>query len=234
MQACHANSHCDDVGHSHYPCYLPFDVRSGCIAVHIIRPFSSLLLCILRPCHLKDPQMCSTPGPACLTGGAAVQMMSASNAWRWPELQKEASMPSHVSSTTPTAPSAQVSTPCPSLQFPRQNPDLSRNPGAQHTHVSGALFGSLCKCCKCLAQCISNIVAGCCGSHCLMRVSVCGAADAAGADAPDAGQLTGLCRQIPWRLPHPQPGRGAAAKHGLVAPLAPSLVRWPQKTSIPQ
>ena len=81
-------------------------------------------------------------------------------------------MPSHVSSTTPTAPSAQVSTPCPSLQSPRQKPDPSRNPGAQHIHVSGALFESLCKCCKCLPQCISNIVAGCCGSHCLMCVCV--------------------------------------------------------------
>ena len=41
------------------------------------------------------------------------QMMNAGNAWRWPELQKEASMPSHASSTTPTAPSAQVRMPVP-------------------------------------------------------------------------------------------------------------------------
>ena len=128
-------------------------------------------------------------------------------------------MPSHVSSTTPTAPSAQVSTPCHSVQSPRANPDLSRNLGAQHTRVSGASSGSLCNNCNCLAERRGIIVTSWCVSHRLMCVCVL-AADAAGADAPDAGQLAGLCRQIPWRLLHPQPGCGAAAKHWPVAPLA--------------
>ena len=87
--------------------------------------------------------MCPTPGAACLTGGAAVQMMNASHAWRWPELQKEASMPSHVSSTTPTAPSAQVASPRQSLQSPCIGSEHSHHPMPKHPHVSGTLFKDL-------------------------------------------------------------------------------------------
>ncbi len=141
-----------------------------CSSYHMVN--FNPLLSISCPSHLVDPQMCSAPGPACLTGGAAVQMMNASNAWRWPELQKEASMPSHVSSTTPTAPSAQVSTPCHSVHSPRANPDLSRNLGAQHTRVSGASSGSLCNNCNCLAERRGIIATSWCVSHRLM--CVCG------------------------------------------------------------